>query len=238
MAISPYAPVVATVRKPRIESQAETRVHLLDAAGPLFELGGFHRTSVAEIARAAGYTTGAIYSNFPRKEDLALAVIERGSEADWDRLDTELAKSTDLADRLVAVITWRRRLLVSNEPIGILHLELCLYALQDPDLRAALVASHREQQARVAHILERVTAEAGSTLTVDAEVLAAALLATADGTAIVNSLDPSSNQAEAFAWTLATLVANSMHPRPVTDDDWPAFLDRLLAAAVGPQPSH
>lgn len=236
-ATASYAPTVATVRKPRLESQAETREHLLDAAGPLFEIGGFHRTSVAEIARAAGYTTGAIYSNFPRKEDLALAVIERGSEADWERLDIELAKSTDLADRLVAVITWRRRLLVANEPIGILHLELCLYALQDPELRAALVASHRDQQDRVARILERVATEAGSTLSVDSGVLAAALLATADGTAIVHSLDPSSNQAEAFAWTLATLVANAMRPRPVTDEAWPGFVDRLLAAAVGPQPS-
>lgn len=227
---------MATARKPRVESQAETREHLLDAAGPLFELGGFHRTSVAEIARAAGYTTGAIYSNFPRKEDLALAVLERGTAADWDRLDIELAKSTDLTDRLVAVISWRRRLLVANEPIGILHLELCLYALQDPELRAALVASQRDQQTRVARILEQVAADAGTALTVDAEVLAAALLATADGTAIVHSLDPSSNQAEAFAWTLATLVANSMRPRPVPDEAWSTFVDRLLAAAVAPQP--
>lgn len=224
-----------TVRKPRLESQAETRAHLLDAAGPLFELGGFHRTSVAEIARAAGYTTGAIYSNFPRKEDLALAVLERNAAADWERLDIELAKSTDLTDRLVAVITWRRRILAINEPIGILHLELYLYALQDAELRAALVASQRDQQTRVGLILEQVAADAGATLTVDAEVLAAALLATADGTAIVNSLDPSSNQAEAFAWTLATLVANSMRPRPVADDAWTTFVDRLLTAAVDPE---
>ena len=224
-----------TVRKPRTESQAETREHLLDAAGPLFELGGFHRTSVAEIARAAGYTTGAIYSNFPRKEDLALAVLERNAAADWQRLDVELAKSTDLTDRLVAVIIWRRRLLATHEPIGILHLELCLYALKDAQLRAALAASQRDQQRRVAQILEQVAADAGATLTVDADVLAAALLATADGTAIVNSIDPASNQAEAFAWTLATLVANSLHPRPIADDAWPAFVDRLLTAAVEPE---
>lgn len=225
---------MATARKPRTESQAETRRNLLDAAEPLFELGGFHRTSVAEIARAAGYTTGAIYSNFPRKEDLALAVLQRSEQADWDQLDIELARSGDFGDRLVEVVRWRRRLLVTNEPIGILRVELWLYSLQDAQLRAALVAAQRQQQAHVAVLIDQLAADAGSKVLVDPELLAAAVLASADGTAIANSLDPSPHQGAAFAWTLATLLIDAMDPKPVADDDRPALLDRLLAAAIDP----
>ena len=37
---------------------------MLAAAGRLFESKGFSATSIADIAKEAGYTTGALYSNF------------------------------------------------------------------------------------------------------------------------------------------------------------------------------
>lgn len=220
-----------STRRSRSETQAETIQHLLDAAEPLFERGGFHRTSVAEIARAAGYTTGAIYANFPRKEDLAIAVLERGQQASWNELAEELGSHAQVADRLVAVVAWRRRILASQEAIGILRLELWLISLQDPSLRAALVAGQRNLQAAFAQILEQQARDAGATLLVDPELLSAALLGSADGTAVVHGLDPASNQAEAFAWTLATLVIHSMDPKPITDAELGPLLDRMLRAA-------
>jgi AcrR family transcriptional regulator len=37
---------------------------------------GFHGASLDEIAEEAGYTTGAVYSNFKGKDDLFLAVMD------------------------------------------------------------------------------------------------------------------------------------------------------------------
>ena len=37
---------------------------------------GFHGASVEEVADVAGYTKGAVYSNFAGKDDLFLAVLE------------------------------------------------------------------------------------------------------------------------------------------------------------------
>jgi len=225
---------VARSQMSRTDSQAETRRHLLDAAEQLFELEGFHRTSVGAIARAAGYTTGAIYSNFPRKEDLAVAVLDRSLQADWDSLLVELGARADFEDRLVAVIEWRQRLLVKSEPLGILRLELWLYSLRDAQLRADLVAGQRHLQSSFAGLLTQQAQDLGAALVVSAELLASALLASADGTAVANGLDPESHQSEAFAWTLATLVVASMQPSPIPPDGWTDFLERLLDRARTP----
>ena len=61
----------------RAERQARTREELVEAADRLFTKNGFHATSVDAVADDAGYTKGAVYSNFESKEDLFFAVYER-----------------------------------------------------------------------------------------------------------------------------------------------------------------
>jgi AcrR family transcriptional regulator len=51
-------------RLTRSQRQEQTRAQLLDAALPVFLRRGFHGASLDEIAEEAGYTTGAVYSNF------------------------------------------------------------------------------------------------------------------------------------------------------------------------------
>src|SRR2546421_5848491 len=54
-----------------------TRNALVSSAGELFAERGFHAASLDEIAERAGFTRGAIYSNFENKEELFFAVLER-----------------------------------------------------------------------------------------------------------------------------------------------------------------
>ena len=61
----------------RKESQSQTRTNLLDAALEGFSRRGYHAASVDEIAAEAGYSKGAVYSNFSNKEELFLALIDR-----------------------------------------------------------------------------------------------------------------------------------------------------------------
>ena len=53
------------VRLSREERKARTRVDLLAAARTVFLRRGFHGATLDEIAEEAGYTKGAVYSNFP-----------------------------------------------------------------------------------------------------------------------------------------------------------------------------
>ena len=59
------------------EDAARTRELLLDAAETLFLKKGVSRTSLEEIARAAGMTRGAIYWHFRNKSDLFEAMHQR-----------------------------------------------------------------------------------------------------------------------------------------------------------------
>lgn len=64
------------VRRTRDEA-LETRDSLLDAAERLFSERGVSRTSLADIAKAAGVTRGAIYWHFRDKGELFTAMVDR-----------------------------------------------------------------------------------------------------------------------------------------------------------------
>ena len=64
----------------RQERKSQTRERLIDAAAQVFARQGFEAASLDEVAAAAGYTKGAVYSNFASKTDLFIALIERRIE--------------------------------------------------------------------------------------------------------------------------------------------------------------
>lgn len=78
----------------RRERQRQTREALVFAARAVFAEVGYHRASLDEIARHAGFSKGAVYSNFDGKADLFLAVMDANmesalAEGGWDVFDRE-----------------------------------------------------------------------------------------------------------------------------------------------------
>ena len=73
----------------RVEQQQRTRDEIVLAADRLFVEHGFHATSVDQIAAAAGYTKGAVYSNFDAKEDVFFAVYERRVQRGVEELERD-----------------------------------------------------------------------------------------------------------------------------------------------------
>src|SRR5690242_20703338 len=68
----------APARRPRFsqaQRSARTRGALLESAARGLSRYGYGNVVLEDIARAAGYTRGALYHQFKDKEDLALAVI-------------------------------------------------------------------------------------------------------------------------------------------------------------------
>jgi len=57
-------------------TDCETAISILEAAEGLFERYGYRKTTVDEIAQAAGLGKGTIYLYFKSKEDLAYAWLE------------------------------------------------------------------------------------------------------------------------------------------------------------------
>jgi AcrR family transcriptional regulator len=92
------------MRLTRAEQQQRTRDEVLAAADRLFVEQGFHSTTVDQIAQAAGYTKGAVYSNFAAKEELFFAIYERRMERAVAELERTLARAGDPAEWLQSVV--------------------------------------------------------------------------------------------------------------------------------------
>ena len=113
----------------RTKEQAEaTRSHLLDTAELLFAQHGVSRTSLAEIADAAGLTRGAIYWHFKDKADLFNAMMARAT------LPMEQAAlASDEAQRLDPVAHLRRT-----------FVEALRITVNDPQVRRVFeIATHK-----------------------------------------------------------------------------------------------
>ena len=80
-----------------------TRDRLVAAAADVFADKGYDGAGVQEIARRAGFTTGAIYGRFRGKAELLLAAIEAQSDSEFDQLFAEhnfKGKPTDIISRV------------------------------------------------------------------------------------------------------------------------------------------
>jgi AcrR family transcriptional regulator len=128
----------ARVRRSREEQREETRRRLLDAARQTFVRRGYEASSVEEIAELAGYTRGAVYSNFRDKDELYVTVLESSMTAKLDEMRTRVDGIDDPPCRLDAL----RDLFVNEreDDTPILYAELQLAAARHPELRRKLRA--------------------------------------------------------------------------------------------------
>src|SRR3954466_1577982 len=91
------------MRQTQAERSARTRNALLEAAARGLSRYGYGNLVLEDVARAAGYTRGALYHQFKDKEDLALAVV-RWADETWQGGVGEPAKrEADPVDALLSL---------------------------------------------------------------------------------------------------------------------------------------
>lgn len=134
------------------ERRAQTRQRLLDAAAEVFARLGFHRATLDDVADAAGYTKGAVYSNFAGKDALLLALLDRHLDDQLAQVE-HLATAESGAELQATLRTASSRHMDSGGAFGLLMLEIWLYAARDDDIRAALAARYRRMRDRLAGMI-------------------------------------------------------------------------------------
>lgn len=82
----------------------ETRERILAKAIELFRQRSFDRTTMREIAAAAGVALGGAYYYFESKEALVMAYYEKAQREMEPLLEAALGKSKDLRERLRAIV--------------------------------------------------------------------------------------------------------------------------------------
>src|SRR5215213_6530176 len=97
---------VEQVRTSRAQRQAQTREKLIDVARELFLDVGYAASSLDKVAIAAGFSKGAVYSNFSGKEELCMAVLDSIHEEQIAGVVGAFTQHTDISGRIDAFAAW------------------------------------------------------------------------------------------------------------------------------------
>jgi AcrR family transcriptional regulator len=151
------------VRLSRVERREQTRQELVSAAEKCFVSRGFHASSVDEVAERAGYTKGAVYSNFASKEDLFFAVYERRVEQVLTEVVPGLIQGSaeDAFDQLAAGAIQRRD---PDDGWRAVFFEFWAHVLRHPELRERFAAIHARFLEPMAEGVRQLAADRGLTL--------------------------------------------------------------------------
>jgi AcrR family transcriptional regulator len=90
-------------------SRPSKQEHILNAAKPLFARFGLRKTTIDDIAQAAGLGKGTIYLYFTSKEDIFQAVVRDECDDFHARLREKMALETDVEGRLRLFVIERFR---------------------------------------------------------------------------------------------------------------------------------
>jgi AcrR family transcriptional regulator len=162
------------MRLSRTERQARTREELVDAAERLFATQGFHATSVDAVAAEAGYTKGAVYSNFASKEDLFFAVYERRLDARVREFETIIDDAPTALEGLHRATRTAVPRTESRDGWLAVFFEFWAHVLRHPELRERFAALHRRIVDPLEAGLVRHAKERGRPLEEDPRKLATA----------------------------------------------------------------
>ena len=169
--------------------RAMTRQHLLDAAAVVFARDGFHGASIDEVAATAGFTKGAVYSNFKNKDDLFLELLDDRLARQFALVETILedAPNIDRDDEMnrMADFVWSA---MNNDEWTLLYLEFLVYAARNPDAKAKLAESARQSRQFVVDMRNNEFPDDDPPF--DAEEFATVSLALFNGLGIDHLIDP------------------------------------------------
>jgi AcrR family transcriptional regulator len=180
--------------------RAMTRQHLLEAAAIVFARYGFHGATLDDVAATAGFSKGAVYSNFKSKDDLFLELLD-------DRINREFAVvsevlesgSHEVAEQFPRIREIFRSDMFWNEDFVTLWLEFVLYARRNPEARA------ERSRALVRQLIEHEYAAVGASTSYPTDHLAEISRALFNGLGIERLVNPSAVTDDMLDTTLTFL---------------------------------
>jgi AcrR family transcriptional regulator len=167
-------------RRPR----SETRSDLLDAAARVFAREGLHGASVEAVSEEAGFSRGALYSNFKSKEDLFLALWEERIERRRRELREVMRRAADPAAGLAPASANVMQALDREREWFLLYFEFVLHAARDPEFADRFERVREQGLAELAEGIAAGMEKAGLDSSLDAADLALALKALSYGLAL------------------------------------------------------
>ncbi len=198
----------------RAESRLRTKNQLLESARQIFAKNGFQGASVDMIAEHAGYSKGAVYSNFESKEALFLALLEERMSEEIGELRTLLSRSGSAED-IMQALEDKYRSLEKQEIWCLLATEFQLQAGRNPEFAAPFAALYRNQRRAIAELLKVLAEKMGAPVPIHLDAIATSLIALTHGIALQRAADPRAVAAATAGRSLRLFLTASLNKPPV-----------------------
>ncbi|UNS98739.1 TetR/AcrR family transcriptional regulator [Streptomyces tubbatahanensis] len=167
----------------------EVRRRLLAAAERVFAERGYADSKLEDIARAAGFTKGAVYSNFGSKQELFGAILRERSEAELADVMAGLDAGADVAALIEQAARTVAQRIIDDTERGRLGLEIAARAIRDEETGAVVAPMRRAQRASAGRAVREVAERAGIAPPVDPELAGTILHCLTNGLAMEHLVD-------------------------------------------------
>lgn len=146
---------------------------LLEAASAEFAARGYSGARVAEIARRAGVTTGAIYSRYRGKADLLAAALTDATEGEFDALFADHRFQGRMEDIILIAGSHLVEDHSSDENAATpgMLLESFAAARHEPEVAAIIRSGMNQRRERLADIVEAAKLQGGIDPALDTDAI-------------------------------------------------------------------
>ena len=165
----------------RADRRSRTRAELVAVAARRFSADGYHATSLDAVADEAGFTKGAVYSNFASKEDLFFAVYEQRVDAGVEHARRVLARADTVPEGVLELVAESAARRDHDDGWLAVFLEFWTHVLRHPEHRARFASLHARAGEPFAEALERHALEGAFELPMSARELATGFMAATTG---------------------------------------------------------
>jgi AcrR family transcriptional regulator len=187
-------------RRPKGDKRARTRAKLLEAARELIREKGYERTTLQEVAKRAGMTSGAIYGNFKNRDELFIAL----AETYWAPVRPKFRPGASFAEQMRALAEATVAAIPDRRLAAVGRLTGIAYALTHDEIRARVHEITAKSYDAGAAWLRMVTTE--DELPMPPEILVRVLHGVIEGLLFQRFLTPDLVPDEVFYAAFAALA--------------------------------
>jgi AcrR family transcriptional regulator len=175
---------MAARERTRRPPRAQTRSELLDAAAQVFARRGFDGASVEAVAEQAGFSTGAVYSNFAGKQELFLSLYEERIQRRRRELSDAVTRAGGRGAGLASAAAEVEKTFEAERDWFLLYFEFVLHAARNPSFARRFQLVREEGLSQLAEGLTAGLEHAGVESSITARELAEVIRALTYGLAL------------------------------------------------------
>jgi AcrR family transcriptional regulator len=167
-----------------------SRRQVLEAAVQALAKGGYAKTSVSDIARAAGMSKGAVHYHFDSKDDLIAKVLEHCASMTRENVRNAWEAEGHPAEKIRRVVHEMRAMRKNGSPELRVLADLAAQGMHDDRLRLMLHSIFEANRREIVSYLETSLQSIGLKSKVPVRLVPRILIGALDGMAMHDYFDP------------------------------------------------